>query len=342
MSKIYATLCGIEYKGWDVYINGKDNKEFSVFDTQHDNEMNKLVSAVTYTPKLGDSIYVMPNCKLAAADIRKNYTIKRSPADASAIIVSDYGFHRDWDVIDSFYTVPERRAIFIDTIYHSWRCTKSFEEFAIGIMPELTTYYEQGKALKYKLKDNDRITFYYYPTTDLKGLIDVYEGTINKPLVPYKNLVIINDNQLDIETLQMFFNVGLVTRQPGCIENFKIQMQAMNQTNWRSYKGTLSMLYGILNKNRYCAANEVFNRPSCLPKAAKELYDVMSSENAFELRKDADLAREFLQTVVDFNPNDFTEINNIQNKFYKAKVDFEYFYRLYDNIVKIRSKCIGN
>lgn len=342
MSKIYATLCGVEYKGWNVYINNGQDKEILVFDSQHMNDINNLSSAVTYTPKLGSDIYVMPNCKLAAADIRKNYNIKRSPADASAIIVSDYECHRNWDSVSTFYAVPEKKTIFIEPRYRSWRADKSIEEFAVNIMPELTQYYEQGKAQKYTFKQGEHEMIYFYPAADLKGLIDVYEGTINKPLVPYKDLVIVNDNQLDIETLQMFFNVGLVTRQSGCIENFKIQMQALNQTNWRSYRGTLSMLYGILKKNRYCAAYEVFNRPSCLPKAAKELYDVMSSENAFELRKDADMAREFLQTVVDFNPNDFTEINNIQNKFYKAKVDFEYFYRLYDNIVKIRPKCIGN
>lgn len=340
MSKIYATLHGVEYKDWNVYINGYDNKEYLVLDDRHCNEIIHMVDSITYTPSLGSDLFIMPNCKLAAADIRKNYKVKRNPADASAIVVSDFMASYDWNRIEYYYAIPERRTIFIQPFYASWKCSTSLEEFAFSKIDDLQDLFNKGKVIKYTYKD-EKDMFKYFPIHNFKGILEVYNGTLNLPLIPYKSLPIINDNELDIETLQMFFNVGLITHQSNCIENFKIQMQALNQTNWRSYKGTLSMIYKLLKKNKYSAAGEVFNRPSCLPKAAKELHSVMSSDNVFELRKDADMARQFLETVVEFDPSQYLEIESLRKKFENAKVDFSYFYKLYDNIVKIRPKCIG-
>lgn len=335
--KIYAKINHSNCTGWDLLVNDKSETYEVLMDTTNHEAFKSYFENSTFVPTKGMKVYVASDCPFAMADIRKSYQVKRKVEDADFILIPDFDKNTWWWDTSAAYLIPERKLIVMQPKYDWWG-SKSLEEFTLDAVPDFEQLFDVGKVDSYK-KDRllKRIVY-----DDIQLLIDLYEGRSNKPFVYYKNLPDNNEIKLDIDILQMIYNVG---KEPCCFnqnENFKLQLQAMNQTNWRSYLGTINMLSKILcNRRERNTASDVLGRQSMLPKAVKEMcYQMKYGENGFLTDDDAELARRFLENLLDFQVG-YTSIEELMRKFDKEKIDFQFFYRLYDNIVKIRPKCIG-
>ena len=81
----------------------------------------------TFKPSKGDSIWVAPKCPLAAADIRKNYAVKRNPKDAVCAVFAGQRNYGDYTCIPRVYIIPKFKTILCaDTSMSIWKLIDEF------------------------------------------------------------------------------------------------------------------------------------------------------------------------------------------------------------------------
>lgn len=324
----------VDCRGYDFYCKWYENphRAYDGLVFVSDDYRKEIFSygKSTFVPQKGMSVYVQPKCPLAIADIRKNYVVKRKPEDADFILhhTEDRDW-RSWNCYDHLIIIPEKKAVFAQYKYQN---DGNLAKYVLEVFPDfndmdLNLVFNMTGSFEFKHFDNNIIG----------PFVDRFEGLNAKPLVYYKDLPIEMENQLDTEVLEMLLKIGQKPYDSNGEENFKLQLQALNQTNWRDYPGTLGMLFNTLyySKKRTCAT-EGFRRPSAFPKAVKELYKTMRSQPCFTTDKDRELARSFIERTCEFDAKKCHTIQHLASKFHDSNINMSFFYMLYDNLVKIR------
>lgn len=325
----------IDCRGYDFYCEyfaktrgGYEDEVFVTEDYRH--EIFNSVLNSSFVPQKGMKVYVEPGCPIAMADIRKNYVVKRKKEDADFMLVhSKERNWRSWDNFDQVIVLPEKKAVFAQYKYNN---NGNLSKYVAEVFPD---FWKMDFSLVYNVSGD--FTFNYYDIEDVELPLKVFESISPCPVVYYTNLPIEADNKLNIEVLEMLMKVGQTSYDSNGEQNFKLQLQALNQTDWRDYPGTLGMIYNTLyHDKRTTNATEGFKRPSMFPKAIKELCATMRDQKEFASEKDRSLARAFLEKTCEFSTDKYYKIEDLTKKFANNRISFLHFYSLYDNLVKIR------
>ena len=345
-AKAYFRYNGIDYFDYDFYNDGESDPNGFFMNRELAEEFFNVITP-GFVPQKGMKAYVIPGCKRAIADIRKDYVIKRNYQDADFIIKSTTSNNYNYSYrFNQFLIVPSRKA-FIAWDKYTWRHNfANFNDFVKHVIPDYDTVKNTDpNIISFNISSHES-SFFYFSFNKFKTELDIALGKITIPVVNLDDLPVYSSNNLDIETLQMVHKIGMEPVSENAKENFIIQLQALNQTNWREYPATMHLLYSILKKARFgytgveTAGYKVFEKPSALPKSVKEMFEKMWKEGGANSEEDLNLGRQFLQTIVQFDTNKFYTVQELATLFKNARVDFQNFYNLYDNIVKIRPKCL--
>ena len=270
-------------------------------------------------------IYLTPNCPYAIDDIRKNYTIKRKP---------DTGDYNVFSPIGS--------------------CDGNLQVVSIAVFPSLNaavTHHERKSEddmfalAKNYLKDPNREEMIYktyehsYNYYKLFSLSPVYkallDGELEKPCIGCDQLDINSENELTTDVLELVYKTGLRNvYEQDSEKNFLIQLNVLNQHNWREYPGTISMLFGEIMRNQGIYSR-MCDTPSRFSKPVKELLSYEKKSKDFASEKDFLLAQKYLAKMLNIDGSFFTTVGKVYEKCGALNLTQTTFSKLFKNIVKI-------
>ena len=345
-TKIYATIEGHNVFGWRIlYVHHyRLSGEHTGFDFLDDDTRDLLsikesfikLCDASFFPQSGDEIYVAPDCPLASAEIRREYKVKRKPDDGICNVFSELNFRANWYDSEKIYLYPAEKTVIafeynVDTSNLS----------DITSRENITS--DPIIIAKKKYLKNANIPESYQM---------LLCGELKKSVIYYTALKFNSGNQVTTDALYLVYKTGLEAYSNESKKNFILQLTALSQCNWRDYPGTIKLLlWGYLynritTRSRKCA--EELGRTSALPKAVKEMcawdYDSKANPTSikFGSQQDIEMAQSFFEMVFEFGDTKFSSIQKISRMMSEAKVPFEVFYLLYDNIVKIRRTQFKN
>lgn len=345
-TKIYATIEGHNVFGWRIlYVNhyrfgdGKTDHVFVDEDTRNlltiKEDFVKLCDT-SFSPQSGDEIYVAPDCPLASAEIRREYKVKRKPDDGVCNVFSELNLRTSWYDSEKIYLYPTEKTVI------------AFEHNVdTSNLPDITRQ-ENITSDPIIITKKKYLKKCFIPESYQMLL----RGELKKLVIYYTALKFNSGNQVTTDALYLVYKTGLEAYTNENKKNFILQLTALSQCNWRDYPGTIKLLlWGYLynritTRNRKCAAE--IGRTSALPKAIKEMcawdYDSKTNPSSikFGSQQDIEMAQSFFEMVFEFGDTKFSSIQKISRMVSEAKVPFEVFYLLYDNIVKIRRTQFKN
>ncbi len=280
-------------------------------------------------PPRGSKIHVVPKSKYAMNDIRRNYTIKRSSDAADYVVVPPL---RDNDSVYS--SVYYRLGIFpscktIVTGPYSYNMSK--EEFITYVKtnaPELDT-----TEMVYV---ENQVTLYTFPISIYKAILD---GNYDRnKMVLESNIDVSADTELTVDVLRLVYHTGLVSvYEKDARDNFLLQMNVMNNYNWRSYIGAVSLVMDLLYRKRGIA-EWLKNRKSTLPKQILDIYEQVNNNLEFSNEKDFRLAQEFIADLMNIKGTVYTPFSILCQKMNEISLYTIEFESLFSDVVRIKPK----
>jgi len=351
---VYCRIKGKEYFGWTLYSSCKswtyeriEHKENLIaVGTDMIEQMANLDSRLlddTFVPQHGSEIHLVPGCPVGVADVRKNYKLKRKADEGTCNVFSPYKgqYGHFWNT--GYAIIPSEKAIVLSnrTIYSMdemdiYQALQHFfpNKWKVNPCPGMPDVDIYAKDLPISYTDLPESWF------------KLITGQLQKPCISYKKLEFKTDNEVNTDILYLVYKTGKQRFSADAQKAFHIQLCALNEHNWRDYPGTLSilmkdMLYTKYNSS-YCY-NDLSSK-SGLPKAVQEMVRTgMQSDVPFASSKDAQMAQKLIKMVVEI-PEDkqFSTIQELAMKFNERKINFNCFYKAFDNIVKFRPKEFKN
>ena len=291
-------------------------------------------TSIGVLPK-GSPIHVLPNCQYAAEDIRRHYTVKRI-ADTG-----DYNVYSPLNMNKCYWV----KYIRVETVLY-WPTKKiaigtntekvDIERLAQDILKFVPTMSSaETKDFKILFKDT-YMTLYFlhdYKNTYAK----VLDGVFKKPLVSLEQIDITNENQLSLDVLMLVYHTIYNTGKFEDKSNIVTQLNMLNQYNWRSYPGTMSVFTAILCGQS--AFNQMRRQSSHYNKTINEFLTY--KESSFWKQEDLELAQAFLHELLGFDKVMFVRASDLDNKLRKYAIPPHIFEKVFDTIVKISPKRIG-
>lgn len=282
-------------------------------------------------PLPGSSIYAASPCMFDAKDLRNNFKLKKSldagdynvfsslptrqrksavptlHATSSIIIPSKKMIIANNDKNESYYSLLSKFAPEIDR-------TKSDEEFIIDWSSRDYTWINLNQ-----------------------DYISLLEGKLEKPCVPAENLKLYHDNPLSLDTLEMVYRAGMKDKSDDAVNNYLMQLAAMNLRNWRDYPGTISILFGqLLNYRWFSASYPVHEHLEKYEKFVAEMRSYKSKP--FLNQEDQDMAMNLIERLIDL---DFSQKHTWQEVFKAASninLQLTTLFSLYDNEITLSRK----
>lgn len=346
MAKIvsYLEINGKKFYGLETFIASsyrnssfQSDSQWLFVDMNTEERLRSLYGATsTFVPNHGDEIYVAPNCAVPLNDIRRNYKVKRDFDTGACNVVSEENFSFCNNAFSYVIISPSTKQMFCADAYRDSEALCN------------TLMLRTNPSLK---NANDLIRLGYtnfrhrrYCDFDA-ALLD---GRVTKPVVSHKQLEIRSENKLDFSVLQLMYEIGQKEYSRENLKNFKIQLEALNQYNWREYPGTMDMIFRIqfhsdariLKHMQHCY--ELLNFENEIPRSAKLMVKESRSKiHNYASDEDYALSREFIEHYIGKIPK-FTTIEKLACKFAEHHIDFQCFYRVWGNMVKVEEKRFEN
>ena len=320
----YLTLNGNEYKGYTLYLaiySKFDDSYIAVTQDFYTNLCTGDLETIdkTAAPAEGCSLYVAPNCAIPIDDLRNRYTIKRSIDTGDYNVLSPNKISFKYTYKTTFAVIPSRKIIVAcDGNLDSNNMLKYINQNLPGIGCS-GMYIETIRTRIYYIKDCSY------------ALRKLLSGTCKKPWVLHTQLKFSSVNTLDLDVLQLLYSIGINYTETS-ISDFIRQLVAINQYNWREYKGTMSLLLAILSS--FMTFTIISRKKSCLPKAAAIIVKECNSPT-FMSSEDIRLAQSFISQIMNMNDLRFVAFDALYNKLVRNSIPIHYFTALYKSIVKI-------
>lgn len=323
--------------GWNLKIHVCTTDDLSDYIFYSDSMIDEFENPTkhinkSFVPKPGDEIYLGPNCPYAVADVRKNYKLKRRIDEGVCNVISP---RKDakyvWQRYCTEYYIDEAwRTLYLNTVTN----------YPLSVAFELPVWVNDKVK---KVVPYYALTIYGIKSTGADRAI--LEGT-KKPTILISQLPLKKENSLTMDTLSLVIRTGNeVGFYSSAKDNFFIQLQALNQTNWMEYQGTLSVLFhGILD--RMCDGRRVCSLITCkskLPKAVQEM--VTSSREGYKpfvSQADVYMASELLNSQFDKPIPLYLKLSDLAKNIVKKDIDFGAIYHVYDPVVRMLPKKIEN
>ena len=283
----------------------------------------------------GSSVHVLPNCRYAAEDIRKHYTIKRDADTGDYNVYSPLNLEKCYWVkfirVETILYWPARK-IAIGTNTKNMD-TKQLAQDIIKFVPTMSP----DEAKDFKILFKDTYTTLYFPHDYKNVYAKVLDGVFKKPLVSSEQLDITNENQLSLDVLMLIYHTVDNTGKYSDKSNIVTQLNMLNQYNWRNYPGTMSVFKAILSIQP--AFNKMQRQSSRYNKVINEFLTYR--ESSFWKQEDLELAQAFLYNLLGFDKVMFVRASDLDSKLRKYAIPPHIFEKVFDTIVKISPKRIG-
>ena len=310
------------YSDEEYYIDGDYDFYVDLTTDRRLEELDGLIDPTIF-PAEDSKVYLAPNLPVAIDDIRKHYTIKRGMDNgeynvfAKRVNASWYAGH-----IYSVGVFPKIKAIVFNTDFTpKEKIFRRAQTFFTNISESDMIYKDiVGEIRGYK------------NSLAYKALLD---GAYTNPCIEYRQLNLNSENELTSDVLELFYRTA--TKSVYDIDakkNFLIQINVLNQHNWREYPGTVSYLVNVL-----CCrgVGSYIKRHLCqYSKTVKEILSLPMQ--VFANEKDFLLARTFVAGLLNINNTKFVSATDLIDKINEYGISLAGFSRLFDNIVRITPK----
>lgn len=280
-------------------------------------------------------IYVFPNSKYAADDIRAHYSVKRDPDSG------DFNVYSPINLLKSFWIDSTR----VETIIY-WPsrkialCTQirradmtSFCQTIRKCVPDMT----EDEAADYTTLVHDGGLWLYWLNDPKCMYQKVLDGTLKKPLVAPEQLDITNNNKLTIDVLMLLYQTALDTGRFSNKKNIVMQLNMLNQYDWRNYPGTIAVFKSILLT--LPSIYKMTKQPSKYNKIVNEF--LTPSDIHFRKQEDLELAQSFMYNLLGFDKVMFVRTSDLLERLQRNDIPITTFQTVFDAIVKISPKRIG-
>lgn len=316
----------------DLFITnyGCSTRYFDGYIDVENSEIQAMLSDIAL-PK-GSAIYVTPGCTVPSADIRKNYTIKRC-VDTGDYNVICNSICKDKNASGYCVLIPSRNTMVINRDYNA---KGVYSEF-LSIVHSVPGY-EDVEVTDFS-KIGDMKKTFTFSLNDLPEVyVKLYEGTLVKPAVSYKNLDLNFGLEVNEDILELVYRTGMQDANTWQnVDKHVLELEALNQYNWRDYPRTMYFLFSLLTypyRNAFCC---VRSRQSSQPKSVKQLLHAEFSMKAAS-QKDHDLALKFMKKRCGIEDTKFVLYQNIATKMREEQVPLDAFLQAFDTIVRITPK----
>ena len=339
--KITFTYNGVKYSDYELMVAGNNynwnsytyalGKDEWGFLCNHDGAMKDSLSSVK--PPKDSSLYIAQPCPLCNADIRKNYIIKRHPDTADYCVVSPTG-NITYDYYNSYATVivPQRKQIYCyinrnyavthSIVGHAQDCTLLDPNDFITI-PEIITFYVCNLSEFHIKYINDEIT---------------------KPIAYYESLDMDTGNKLDQDLLYLVYTVGMADRNDDNFEKLVLQLESLNQHDWRNYPGTMSLLFRYILNKRWNTYMYYAYSPTKLPKAVKQFaFRSVPEVGPKDMSPDDfEMSRRFLSQLLGLDGTIYATLDSTISKMKESNIRPELMDSFFDVAVRIAPKTTRN
>lgn len=333
MKRAYFEINGNRYYGYDFYVrsdSGISPQEYDIVVNEPVKDRLRTLEGLldeNYVPDDGAEIHVVPDCPICMDDIRKNYRIRRSPDRGKCNVFSPYRKGVRWSRSAGMTgIIPSLKVIVCDTQYNANKDTlnaliRSMVPNAVGIGPDQIIYV------------SNRVFYMGLRISD--AYIWLLDGALRTPAISYKKLRLCHGNLLTPDALFMFYQAGMRNKYDANAErDFIMEASALNQTDWRDYPGTLSLLMNEILKRGDIIKEVVCRTKSTLPKAIRELLSVRPSDYAGS--EDRKMASALVQEILDIREEKFTDIETLFGTMASKGISFQTFKSFYRNMVRIQ------
>ena len=353
--KAYLLINGVEYFDYNVIAHGVTiSNPYWVNRTLWDKLRDLSYSGFdkTYKPALGSEICAVPPCSIPMDDLRKNYKIKRGIDKGCCNVFSpDTNYYHFYESIWEDYSVcivPPQKTVFI---------CKGSTMVALGMAKVKFPTIPVSQMYSF-----DSSQKYHNPETDLCGinLKESYKALLNKqfttPCIPISSLSLNTSNELTLDILLIVhkigskkyskrYNVGKSEEEP-----YIVELNALNNYNWREYPGTISLLINKMLETDYrikwtynaeLYLSEIMkSHSSRYSKAVKQILNLQPQ--GFASEKDLKMAQALIRNLTGMGDRKFVSYGDITTKLEEINLTGADFCTVFNTIIKIEDKEFKN
>lgn len=284
--------------------------------------------------------------KYAAQDLRNNYKLKRSldACDYNVFSTEDIRDYRSNYFSNVYVYAPMKLIV---AILDNYNHTQNYPEMAVRQMA-----YDYFGRREQAVPDNFFIAENHFDRIELRQLAysseawgKLLDGSLKKPCVLDSMLQLNTSNKLSVDILKMIYTIGNKVWSIEAEKNFLVQLNVLNQYDWRCKKGTVACLLTMLNYKQGSSYNrsifsEIMTHPSRYPKQIKELIECVRN-GSFEDDKDRELCTEFLCDLLKIKTDGMiVRMSEYINKSYDNHVPWTVMYELFSPVVRIMPKYL--
>lgn len=225
-------------------------------------------------PKPGDKLFVAPGCPLAIDDIRKNYVIKRDP---------DAG---DFNVFSKINLAEIHKC---DLYIHR-------NKYYVTLTRSDSLKFEASHSAFFR-----KAARIYPISKRYKSIIELINGDLNKPCITPMDLDISGKIPLTSDALRLAYIAGDKAPSPEAKSAFLMQLESLNQTNWREHIGAIVQFRNLF-RGKTQGYQVLTSSLSTLPKSIQEMVRRMSEwSTRAQDEKDAEMIKDLIYSIVGIN-----------------------------------------
>ena len=335
---------GVKYYDYDVYITPRNTSYYgqcnfavdcALYGRLHEN-MKSMLQDIK-VPK-GSEIFVAPKCPIASEDIRHSYTVKRKLDTGDYNIFSDIPNWTAYIYSNIALILPTRNAIIMYEKYWDEAVSKTEHELIESFFPDFN--YDKEQFINVVSPYGPGRTNDYFFLNVHPSWIDFLAGRLTKPCVHYSNLDINNEQEITQDLIDLVYATGVSSRiNRKSIDDFKIQLHALNQHNWRERPRTVSiLLHNLLSpKETRTVRNYVNHHSTEQDKPIKMLMNTYADK--FANKEDFELCRKMVAKIFNMQEGTmFVDIEDMTDKCKKLGLPMRIFKELFNVCVRIKDK----
>lgn len=330
--KIYMRFQGVNYYDYDVIFaqvpwgirHVKNLSKYVVLDSDIEEDISNITPFLNmqYVPQKGSSVHVVPDCPYALNDIRNNYTVKRSIDTADFNVFSDYTKKcSTWLPSYSICIIPKLKTVVLLNARQTVSILSVSEILGKCVSQEDTIFLSKSLSIFSQVNE---------------GYFKLLKGELEKPCVYYKNLDVNSSLELTEDALQLVYTSGKVqSRQDDAVNNFILQLNMLNQHNWREYPGTVNLLLNNILPGCCGVRNYVHRKLSQFPKQIKPFFSSYGKDLTFKNEKDYEMSKRLIYSILCSENIHFTTCDTLLNKLKEAHIDLDIYNKFFKTTVKI-------
>ena len=266
-------------------------------------------------------VYLANNIPIDINTIRKSYTVKRKEEDADYVVIAPFkNSERIW--LRDFHYFPESDII-IEYTYLT-------AETLISIKREFNL---KGDGIKLNIN-------WLFGFRDTKHSIEkLIKGQFTKPVVSPSQLDLNTGDPLTVDVLNLTKRIGSVDFNSSDAEkNLILNIEALNNYNWRQYKGTVGIVLRSMSYTKDAIYRAVIPR---IKSQNKTVQDVLSARKYYDFigKEDFELAQDYIASLlnIDHYPM-FVSTRQILTKLTDNGISVQEFEKLFGAVAKLQKK----